>query len=237
MFTTKATSALLSACALMAGMALSAPATAGPQLTIGLNGCFAYSSTGTAGLTGCGNTANPSELFPSGVQQIEFATGTFTSSNTFTMAPLSVMNYSYSLSTSGEARNTDGGTWVSLGTLTQTWPNYASWSSDPVIQLLSYVETLLRTTPPINNVVRLVLDTNNNTVNDLVLEVNNVDGTFKAWSHGFISNTFPNNPNPWVRESDFRVNLDLQAIPEPASLALVAVALAGMGLARRRRTN
>ncbi len=50
----------------------------------------------------------------------------------------------------------------------------------------------------------------------------------------FVS-TVNSNGNGWDKSSDINVQIEANAVPEPASMALFGVAMAGFGLARRQR--
>ncbi|MCB1965435.1 MAG: PEP-CTERM sorting domain-containing protein [Candidatus Accumulibacter sp.] len=213
---------------LAAGLLASAPATAGVkgQMILDLtDGCFA--TTGP----GCGQL--PQGALAYGAGQFHF-TDTLLSVYGGT-AGLATQQFKYF----GEIEMNAGSTSSNVAPFyadSASWPNYAALSADPVMQ---FGFGILQAMFAQGNSGVLPLDPTHTIFYDLTNTSgpdNDYMGDFAAWSFDdFNDVSLALFGQPLPADAFFNIHVQLTAIPEPASMALVGLGLLGLGVLRRRK--
>ena len=224
----------LAVAGLAAGVMAATPAIAGFKGAMNLdltNGCFATSTDQ------CG--ARP-EQTPGGLQSMAYATGQFHLTDTLLSvyggtAGLSTQPFSYTGVVDMNAGSTELNV-TNFFDAAMAWPNYTALSSDPIMQ---FGFGLLQAITLQGNNGVLPLDPSHTVFYALTgvtgSQADNM-GSFAAWSfNNFndVSQALFGQDLP--ADAYFNIHVNLTAIPEPASMALVGLGLLGLGAMCRRK--
>lgn len=201
------------------------------------NGCFSYGATGA---TGCGN---------SDTSKLEYATGDFTFSNTLSgISNPGTYAYQAAISLSATAPIDPS---ITFGdTRSKSFDSLADLTSDPlwgtafgfVNAVMANPTSSFSATIPTNPTMGPYTVSWDYTA-DAGSDLTSATGSFAAWSGDnlnglssiLLGQEFP--PVP----VDFTLNVSLAAVtattvPEPATLALIGLAVLGMNMTRRHKT-
>jgi len=196
-----------------------------------IGGCFSYGATGA---TGCGNTDT---------NKLEYATGSFTFNNTLSGIS-NPTTYAYLASVALHAEAPSNSAISFDDTRSKSFATLGDLQSDPlwntaytfVTAVLANPSTSSFTTtlPPFGSLTAFW-----NYTADPGSTPAYATGTFEAWSTNDL-----NEPSLAILGRalpaipvNFSLNVTLNAIPEPAMIALIGLGILGMGTIQRRKVS
>ncbi len=207
----------VAAAGIMLGMSMSS-AHAGVAGSIVLNisgGCFSYGAA-PSGATGCDNTDTSRK---------EYAKGFYTLTNTIPGAPLTYSTYSYDAFASLNAVNSNDSF---ANNQSKSFATNTALAADqvfgPAFAFVNTIPTKPNTEFTLPNTISWKFNTNN---------------TFEAWSSSdqqplsqfLLGRALPSS------QVAFNLNIRFDAVPEPATLALISLGILGISVAQRRKTT